>query len=267
MPALMDLLPVTLQAIFITIVICLTLTEDQRKTARLQAHTSSAARLSTYKRGIATWWAYAFTAGLLIHPPQLFIAAGTKNDMAWLNNSQLAAGVAITVLVIYFFLAFMPAAHCIIKPQARLSYWKELRNYYFLFPVSKQERRWWILLSLTAGICEEIFFRGLLLQFIQGQSHANWHVDLNVALIISALVFGICHYYQGISGIIRTTIGGLLFGLLTILTNSLWLSILLHVLVDLVVLVIYKPEEDFPESAARLVVGCEPGVMDGWTRI
>ena len=267
MPALMDLLPVALQAIFIAIVICLTLTVDQRKTARLQAHPSSAARLSTYQRGIANWWAYAFIAVLLIHPPQLFIAAGTKNDMAWLNNSQLATGVAITILVIYFFIAFIPAIHCSLKPKARQSYWKELHSYYFLFPVSKQERRWWILLSLTAGICEEIFFRGLLLQFIHGQSHSYWHIDLSLALVLSALLFGICHYYQGVSGIIRTAIGGLLFGLLTILTNSLWLPILLHVLVDLVVLLIYKPEEDFPESAARLVEGCEPGVMDGWKRM
>lgn len=258
MSTLIEFIPVTLQAIFIAIVICLTLTVDQRQTARLQAYTSSAARLSTYKRSIANWWVYAFIAGLFVDPPQLIIAAGTKAEIAWLNNSQLTMGLAITVLIIYFSLAFMPAAHCIIKPQTRLSYWKELRNYYFLFPVSKQDRRWWILLSLTAGICEEIFFRGLLLQFIQGQSHAIWHTDLSFALLANAIVFGICHYYQGISGIIRTTIGGLLFGLLTILTGSLWLPISLHVLVDLVVLFIYKPEEDFAETAERLMEGCEP---------
>ncbi|MFZ6874930.1 CPBP family intramembrane glutamic endopeptidase [Undibacterium sp. Di27W] len=244
--------------IVVVIVICLTLTVDQQKTARLQAHTSSIERLSTYKHGIASWWGYACMASLMIPPSDLFIAAGTKNDMAWLRNSQLMMGVATTILVIYFSLAFMPAIHCSFKPKTRLSYWKALHSYYFLFPVSKQERHWWVLLSLTAGICEEIFFRGFLLQFIHGQSHASWYLDLNLALVLSALVFGICHYYQGISGIVRTTVGGLLFGLLTILTNSLWLPILLHVLVDLAVLLIYKPQQDSPEAAKRLMAGCEP---------
>lgn len=56
----------------------------------------------------------------------------------------------------------------------------------------------------------------------------------------------------------RTTLGGLAFGLLAILSGGLLLPIVLHALVDIVVLGLYHPRHDNPDAAQRLMQGCDP---------
>jgi hypothetical protein len=59
-------------------------------------------------------------------------------------------------------------------------------------------------------------------------------------------------------GLVRTTLAGLQFGLLAIVSGSLLLPIVLHAMVDVVVLWMYRPQLDNPGAAARLVHGCDP---------
>ena len=51
-------------------------------------------------------------------------------------------------------------------------------------------------------------------------------------ILISTVIFGISHAYQGISGVIGTGILAVLFMCLFFVTNSLLLPILLHFIVD-----------------------------------
>jgi hypothetical protein len=37
----------------------------------------------------------------------------------------------------------------------------------FLLPSTKDERRWWWIVWLTAGICEEAWYRGFVLHYFQ----------------------------------------------------------------------------------------------------
>jgi hypothetical protein len=57
-------------------------------------------------------------------------------------------------------------------------------------------------------------------------------------VIISAVVFGACHAYQGLSGFIVLTVYGAMFALLYIRTKSLWPCILAHCAQDLLALFI-----------------------------
>jgi membrane protease YdiL (CAAX protease family) len=80
--------------------------------------------------------------------------------------------------------------------------------------------------SLTAGFCEELLFRGFLIWVLQPI------VGLWFAAVLSALLFGAAHAYQGLAGVIRTGVFGLVFTAIVLLTRSLWPAIVLHAVVD-----------------------------------
>ena len=50
--------------------------------------------------------------------------------------------------------------------------------------------------------------------------------------MISSIVFGVGHLYQGPTGALRTGVIGMVFAVLTIATGSLWVPMLVHVLID-----------------------------------
>lgn len=85
--------------------------------------------------------------------------------------------------------------------------------------------------SLTAGICEEIVFRGFivtyLLVFTEGMEYAT-----QITIVVSAFVFGIVHAYQGGLALIKITLLSMLFAWIFILTKSLILLIVLHFAID-----------------------------------
>ncbi len=102
-----------------------------------------------------------------------------------------------------------------------------------LLPRNGAETMWTALLSLNAGIGEEFYFRlllPLLLVPVCGNALA--------AFVIAGLIFGAVHFYQGIAGIVGTTILGGLLAAMYLWTGSLWIAIGAHALLDLVGLVI-----------------------------
>ena len=105
----------------------------------------------------------------------------------------------------------------------------------FLIPQDKAGRIVWVFLSLTAAICEETAFRGYLmtrLRLLGG--FGSWVIPT----IVSALVFGACHAYQGIPGFIVISVYGAMFSLLFIYTRSIWPCIIAHFFQDLIALFI-----------------------------
>jgi membrane protease YdiL (CAAX protease family) len=82
-------------------------------------------------------------------------------------------------------------------------------------------------LSITAGIVEEILWRGFLIWYL-GQFMPLW-----AAALISALGFGMAHAYQGLSHLPQVTAVGAAFAGLYLLSGSIWLPIILHAAVDI----------------------------------
>ena len=120
------------------------------------------------------------------------------------------------------------------------------QNHDWMMPVNKRELRWFTLgLSVSAGVCEELLFRGFIIGAL-GDS-----LGVIVSLLLSSLLFGLCHVYQGWMNVLRTSIIGLILGLIFTLTESLWVVIALHALVDIyggiVGYVLQKPEEQMVE--------------------
>ncbi len=81
-------------------------------------------------------------------------------------------------------------------------------------------------LSLTAGTCEELIARGFLIWFV-GAWTGPW-----IALVVSSVLFGLGHAYQGRKGIVQTGVVGLAMGLVYLGTHSLLPGMVLHALID-----------------------------------
>jgi membrane protease YdiL (CAAX protease family) len=96
-----------------------------------------------------------------------------------------------------------------------------------LLPATARERRWFRAVSVTAGICEEILFRGFLIWFFAPL------VGTAGAVAASSVSFGLVHAYQGWKGIRRITIGGAVMAGLYVASGTLWAPILVHAAVDL----------------------------------
>jgi len=105
----------------------------------------------------------------------------------------------------------------------------------FLIPQDTSGRIVWVVLSLTAGICEETAFRGYLmtrLRLVGG--FKSWLIPT----IVSAMVFGSLHAYQGLPGVILISVYGAMFSLLFIYTRSIWPCIIAHFFQDFIALFI-----------------------------
>lgn len=82
-------------------------------------------------------------------------------------------------------------------------------------------------LSVTAGVVEEVLWRGFLIWYL------TQFMPLWVAALISAIGFGLAHAYQGISHLPQITAVGLLFVALYVISGSIWLPIIMHAAVDM----------------------------------
>jgi len=92
-----------------------------------------------------------------------------------------------------------------------------------LAPSSFAEAALWIALSVSAGICEEFLFRGYFQQQFARTSGRLW-----LGVLLSALLFGSAHGYEGIAGMLMITVYGALFSLLAIRRGSLRAGMIAH---------------------------------------
>ncbi|MEV7007504.1 CPBP family intramembrane glutamic endopeptidase [Streptosporangium sp. NPDC051022] len=101
--------------------------------------------------------------------------------------------------------------------------------YSHLLPRTAAERWYAAGLSVTAGVTEEIVYRGLLIAAGTGALG----LSKEVAALGALAVFVAGHLYQGGRGMLMVTLAGLGLTVLYLRTGSLLLPILLHALIDL----------------------------------
>jgi len=96
-----------------------------------------------------------------------------------------------------------------------------------LLPHGSFESAIFLLLALTAGICEETIFRGYL-----QQQFIAWTHNAAAGIVAQGIVFGVCHVYQGATMIVVISVYGTLFGLLASWRKSLRPGMIAHFLQD-----------------------------------
>lgn len=93
----------------------------------------------------------------------------------------------------------------------------------FLTPRSGVEVAAWLLVCINAGFCEEIIFRG----YLQRQ-FAILTRSMLPGIVLSAVVFGASHGYEGVSRMILIALFGFMFGILAWWRKSLQPGMIAH---------------------------------------
>jgi membrane protease YdiL (CAAX protease family) len=96
-----------------------------------------------------------------------------------------------------------------------------------VLPHTKREHQSFQWLSLTAGITEEIIFRGFLIGAL-----SIW-LPLWVAAIAATTIFVLAHAYQGLPGMVRILPISAVLAAVFVVSGSLWPVILLHIVGDM----------------------------------
>lgn len=219
-------------------------------------YTSGALRLRFYRWVITYAWLTCAAAAIALGPA--WPSAFHQPSPTWVRNG-FASGTVACTLAAFLFLNFRVGLRAARSAKARQVLTRALFSVRFFLPVSRQERRWFAAISLTAGICEEFLYRGYLMQLL----HSSLGLTVLVSFLISAAAFGLAHLYQGIRGMLQTALAGVVFGLLALLSRGLWLPMTIHALLDLQMLFMYQPLRDSPDLAMRLISGADPRTADG----
>ena len=103
----------------------------------------------------------------------------------------------------------------------------QLQRVAHYIPQSAEELQSFFRVSITAGVVEEIVYRGFVLWYL-GQFMPLW-----LAVIVSSVAFGLGHSYQGPKGATQAGLVGLAFAIFYVGTGSIWLPIVAHALLDI----------------------------------
>jgi membrane protease YdiL (CAAX protease family) len=94
-------------------------------------------------------------------------------------------------------------------------------------------------LAVFVGVYEEVLFRGFLL----GRLRLLFRTPMP-AVLISAVLFAAGHAYQGVLGVVQTSVVGLVLGAVAVARGSIWPCIIAHATIDtfgLVALRVLRP--------------------------
>lgn len=98
-----------------------------------------------------------------------------------------------------------------------------------ILPQSTVELLPYLALAITAGLCEEFLYRGFAMAVFLRVGFQAWLV-----VLVSSVLFGLAHSYQGRGGMVMTLIIGLVLGASRSAYDSLVPAIIWHSAVDVV---------------------------------
>lgn len=234
-----DHLLVVLLAVVLPVGGFLGLRKVRRQVAAGIAHT---ARVADYRNNIIIMWAVTLLAAVL------WLALGrdwATLGLAPVRGSGFAIGIAFLLagsLVVFNYYYYRQVEQSDTAAKELLAM---TEGFDMVLPHTRRELKWFYGLSVTAGISEEILYRGFLMTYLAGL------LPLPAVILVSALVFAVAHVYQGIKGASRTFVVGLALAITYTLTGSILFCVLAHILVDIIGgRMIFSAFNRYPPAAA-----------------
>ncbi len=197
-------------------------------------------RIHFYKETIIWGWVpvciiFLFVAFTDMNLQDIGFRKSVLSQYVWLNIVVLGIAGIMTIMLVYQMIRFLSdeafreaiALEIVNKKNGNNHYDEVVYN--LLLPRTFKEKVYFFFVALTAGICEEIHLRGCII-FLLTDIFPDMHIV--VIGLIASLLFGLFHCYQGVSGILKTSVGGMLFVAIYLVTSSLVIGIILHFLFD-----------------------------------
>lgn len=172
-------------------------------------------RVPVYVGSMISLWVLgglSLAAGLLsgFSPAELGLTAMTPvSFLAW-----TAVGCAAALALVLLFKALGARESTIMRE---------------IVPQTPREKIIFVLLSISAGVCEEIAFRGFLIVALAVATGS-----LAAAAALSAIAFGVLHAHQNAAGALRATLLAAALTVPVLATGSLLAAIAAHTIIDIV---------------------------------
>jgi uncharacterized protein len=181
------------------------------------------ARRNWYRGTMVGEWALAALAIAAWHAERRpWSALGLVPPTGW--RLYVGAGLAVVVAAL---LLRQTAKFRSLAPDRLERLVPKFAGVELVVPHSVREYQWFMAVSWTAGVCEELLYRGFLTWVVAA------YMGTAAALLIVSLAFGLGHAYQGRSGVVKTGVVGLLLGCIVLLSGWLIPAIIIHALIDL----------------------------------
>jgi uncharacterized protein len=139
----------------------------------------------------------------------------------WNNWKDVLRDVALCIPFLFIWFGSARLLHWLLGPDAA----KSINT---LLPQSGVEIVLWIALSISAGICEEIVFRG----YFQKQFTA-YTKNIIAGVVLQGVAFGLGHSYQGLKQVIIIAVLGMIYGAFAAWRRSLRPGMIAHAWTDI----------------------------------
>lgn len=185
------------------------------------AHEDPDARVAAYRRVIVVQW--SLVAFLLVHVllrPVTF--ADLRIDLPL--DLRVLGAFLVSGALIMFVLGQARAA--LSDEETRAEARRQVESLRDILPHDARDYAWFRPVAWTAGICEELLYRGYL-PWVLALAMPTW-----TAFLLATVVFGIGHAYQGVAGVVKTAAVGAIMAGLTWGSGTVLPAIALHVAID-----------------------------------
>lgn len=196
-----------------------------------QLVTDGSARILFYRTQVLWELSWLVVLGVILIPiPQKLAWLGLTlpNQIGWIITFALLLGIGLSTYLLRR------------NPGAMAAMRRSLESSAILLPSTPIERKWYAAAAITAGICEELLYRGFLMRYILTTFPV---LDWLVVAILSGIIYGLSRAYQGFRGISQTALTGFSFAIVYVLSGSLLPAMVFHILAELRNLMLWQPEE------------------------
>ena len=161
------------------------------------------------------------------------IAVAAERRLPWSElrlgiPTPLRAAIGAAFAIVYSIVAFAQRRALVADPPRLVRVMRKYATANALLPHTRSEFGTFSFLAVTAGVCEEVVYRGFVLWFA-----AAW-LGVWGGVVVSSLLFGFAHIYLGLKHVIRTAMAGLIFALVVLAASSLVPAMIIHALADLI---------------------------------
>ena len=151
---------------------------DLYNTRKLKRDPSSEQKIRYYKK-LCTWlWIASALAVATIGFRPLFTISPSPGEISWLLLHPWVRYLVEALIAIFVIISVVLPVGTVIwkkltKRPRKYSSSAALKSFSYFFPATWTERRWWVFVCITAGVCEEALFRGFMLHYLHASLGAE----------------------------------------------------------------------------------------------
>lgn len=180
-------------------------------------------RVSMYLQTMVMQW-----CGFVVLMVAWIVLGRSWSDLGFTAASFMgySAGGAVLLLMIGVF-GYQWYAIRKLDWQKKQTQLESLGDVAYALPRTRQDYVYSNLVSVTAGMVEEVVYRGFVIWFL------SLYMPVWAAAAVSSIAFGLGHLYQGWSGVLKTGVLGGVFATIYLVTGTIWIPVVLHALLDI----------------------------------